>query len=1135
MNSNVGKECFKYFRSGIIITAIALSVFFVSTNHCIGYTQSADSPVHQHIAWEAFHIWPNDYSHEIFTYLNEDTPWDQCETWNAVNGNTIIEGAWAEDEYDPASEVSFSFLNTGDTLSNFNQHFWECDDDDISTSGLPFSDPLDPFGDTFYFWSAVKKAMVYWGGTDGIEQYPWLYREGGIFWYELKSVNFSGLINLYINGDKDAAYFYLGRIVHLLSDMSVPAHVHNDAHVLFENYEKYYIKDHWHEIQHDEDSNGHELTLRPTEFKSLYDIFFNQAQLTQNFPSNNANGNIDGLPVGLENGWEWNRNLEFIVTPYIDSWPIAESDGWVGTAVNPNNTNLKLLADSLLPLNMMYVANLYKLFWDTVHPFPKNIHVVTNINGDVTLSWEDPENSNSVPTDSYKIYYGTVSGQLTNTIDNISSLSFTLDNLNVGTKYYFSLSALDAQGIESNQTEEYAFLAGFGRSDGPWPVYMHDVKHTGRSIYNGPPYPMLKWLYDSGTYPQWVGNAPAIDADGTIYFGSFEQTDGYFYAINPDGSLKWKYHTFTQMNCAPAIGSDGTIYVGGNNTFLYALNPDGGLKWSYQSPHIISYSSPVIGADGAIYIGTYTHDGTTGESIGTLDAINPDGSLRWQFPDMEGSAAYSAPAIGSDGTIYVSRNFLYAINPDGSLKWNYYIESSVSSPSIGSDGTIYIGSDSRYFYAINPDGSLKWRYYTGTFNNSSSAIGTDGTIYFKYVTSSHTYIYLCALNPDGSLKWQYRTTCYNYGMKSPPIIGADGTIYVGDSDNNFYAINPNGTLKWSYSTPGYCRGPAAIGSNGTIYFNTDGGHFYALGLPDVEKNFNGDDYSDILWHHDSNGQNVIWLMEGTSLKVVDPYVWLPTVTDTDWEIIDVADFDLDYVPDVLWRHATTGQNVIWAMDGTVVESYAWLETVADTTWRIVGLADFDQDGDQDILWRHNTSGKNVIWIMNGTAVDSYVWLETVADISWEIIEIADFDADNDPDILWRHTTSGQNVIWVMDGTIRSSYTWLDAVADINWEIKEVVDFDTDGDTDILWRHATSGQNVIWVMDGSAIDSYAWLETVGDTNWKIIDARDFDQDGDPDILWRHATTGQNVIWVMSGTSLDSYAWVDTVADMDWELK
>ena len=70
-------------------------------------------------------------------------------------------------------------------------------------------------------------------------------------------MNFVGLIDLYKSGDKETAYFYLGRIVHLLSDMSVPAHVHNDSHPLYDNF-KNYVADHWNEIRQDIDSNGHE-------------------------------------------------------------------------------------------------------------------------------------------------------------------------------------------------------------------------------------------------------------------------------------------------------------------------------------------------------------------------------------------------------------------------------------------------------------------------------------------------------------------------------------------------------------------------------------------------------------------------------------------------------------------------------------------------------------------------------------------------------------------------------------------------------------------------------------------------------------------------------------------------------------
>ena len=35
---------------------------------------------------------------------------------------------------------------------------------------------------------------------------------------------------------------------------------------------------------------------------------------------------------------------------------------------------------------------------------------------------------------------------------------------------------------------------------------------------------------------------------------------------------------------------------------------------------------------------------------------------------------------------------------------------------------------------------------------------------------------------------------------SSPVIGTDGTIYIGSSDYYLYAVNPFGSLKWRYQT-----------------------------------------------------------------------------------------------------------------------------------------------------------------------------------------------------------------------------------------------------------------------------------------------------------------------------------------------
>ncbi|MCL5016230.1 MAG: hypothetical protein M1312_01285 [Patescibacteria group bacterium] len=46
-------------------------------------------------------------------------------------------------------------------------------------------------------------------------------------------------ISLYLNGDKNGAMFALGHVLHLLEDMSVPAHTRNDPHPGGDSYELY--------------------------------------------------------------------------------------------------------------------------------------------------------------------------------------------------------------------------------------------------------------------------------------------------------------------------------------------------------------------------------------------------------------------------------------------------------------------------------------------------------------------------------------------------------------------------------------------------------------------------------------------------------------------------------------------------------------------------------------------------------------------------------------------------------------------------------------------------------------------------------------------------------------------------------
>jgi outer membrane protein assembly factor BamB len=342
-------------------------------------------------------------------------------------------------------------------------------------------------------------------------------------------------------------------------------------------------------------------------------------------------------------------------------------------------------------------------------------------------------------------------------------------------------------------------------ADSPWPMYGQNLQRTAISPYSGPEVPKLKWSFTTGDQ---VMSSPTIGADGTIYFGSF---DNKLYAVNPDGSQRWSFTTGASVYSSPAIGADGTIYVGSLDKKLYAINPDGSQRWSFTTGGSI-YSSPAIRADGTIYVGSFDKK---------LYAINPDGSQRWSFTTW--GYVRSSPAIGADGTICVGSydGRLYAINPNGSANWSFTTGDLIPSPPvIGADGTIYVGSLDNKLYAINPDSSQKWSFTTGGYVRSSPAIGADGTI---YVVSDDYKLY--AINPDGSQKWSFATGGSVY---SSPSIGADGTIYVGSLDGRLRAINPDGSQKWSFTIGKMVFSSPAIAATGNIYVGSYDTNLYAI-------------------------------------------------------------------------------------------------------------------------------------------------------------------------------------------------------------------------------------------------------------------------------------------------------------------
>ncbi len=347
---------------------------------------------------------------------------------------------------------------------------------------------------------------------------------------------------------------------------------------------------------------------------------------------------------------------------------------------------------------------------------------------------------------------------------------------------------------------------------------------------------------------------PAVSRDGVIYCTSGNR----LYAIWRDGSLKWTFPAAGNDCRMPVVDQHGLIYFtarddGAAGSTLYAVNPDGKAAWSRRMPAPTDQWNPVVGLDGAVYLMCEDY---------RLYVVEPGGALRWSYrtgdcfakPLVDGQG--TVYLSGSDSR-------LYALNAGGSLKWWYAMPASSSSPPVmAEDGTLYVVAGTQLI-AIGP-GSQMPQYTAAGYVKDSGGQGIPGvqvsiTGEDPVLTDANGYwsktgladgIYLVtpaksgvtfspafaelhiaganAVVPDFASQprvppqwpmWAYdraHTGCCPYigpssanvrwqtelGQRNtlPPVIGADGAIYIGGAEGGLWALNPDGTIRWSAST-----------------------------------------------------------------------------------------------------------------------------------------------------------------------------------------------------------------------------------------------------------------------------------------------------------------------------------------------
>jgi len=351
-------------------------------------------------------------------------------------------------------------------------------------------------------------------------------------------------------------------------------------------------------------------------------------------------------------------------------------------------------------------------------------------------------------------------------------------------------------------------------ADSPWPIHHGDPQNTGRSDLSGPITGSIRFSLDSVV----IGSGPTIGPDSIFYFVSTGIRPGFF-AYDYDGRLKWQFPLANLPGDevgTPLIAANKTIYFNyppsGN---LYAINPDGSLKWKIADRRYVGISLN-IGLDGVLYIFDENR---------SLLAIDQNGTIKWEFPSTD-FFTYTTTFSTDGKTIYILGSFdkgVYAVDiQQQQIKWSFGIARSFASPVVDAKGNIYViasldstGVNTHGLYALDEDGQIKWSYKFGEKDGLyySPTIDKIGNLYFGGRT-------LHSVDYQGNFRWKVETSEW---ISSPLVCDNNSNIYSTTIDWDNYKVSvvsydSEGNLLWESIIHDYREGffSPAIGHDNTL-------------------------------------------------------------------------------------------------------------------------------------------------------------------------------------------------------------------------------------------------------------------------------------------------------------------------------
>ena len=387
------------------------------------------------------------------------------------------------------------------------------------------------------------------------------------------------------------------------------------------------------------------------------------------------------------------------------------------------------------------------------------------------------------------------------------------------------LKSLNIQSIRLNQP---IVANPENNITGPqWAMAGYDAQNSGQSPYNG--IKSLKVLWSKSLA---LISSPIIDEEGNIYVVNGNTISSFY----NNGTSRWNFGAW--MLAGIALYNDYIIAPEPGNK-LTIVNKTTGKEVSSNIWQLSSAFTPIVDSEGNIYVShEYPYNGPGSVSgshwVGVASYNNDTTSPSYGYafsasliklsknPSYGKPGTLSAPVLDKLGNVWVNtiEGIIGANIGSGSNIFKISNAGTSGRPVVGDNNVVYCFGNNNVIFALNAGGII-WN--TTVPDGIGKVLAIDNENKVLYTVNAKGMVYkIDSLTGNISEFYDIEST-----VSSAIMVGADGTLYLGDDKGTFWIIGSDGKVLDSYNFGSAIVGIPAMDKTGNIYIGTKN-TFYVL-------------------------------------------------------------------------------------------------------------------------------------------------------------------------------------------------------------------------------------------------------------------------------------------------------------------